>query len=134
MSRELILLRGLPAAGKTTFAQLLGGVHLEADMYFEHPIRGYEFNASLLRDAHNWCKDASEAALSFAYNNNANVRVVVSNTFTTEQELAPYLLLGDKYQCRVFTLIVENRHQGVSVHQVPEETINKMRNRFTIKL
>ena len=51
--KELFLLRGLPGSGKSTLAELLGGKHLEADMYF---IRGldnvYQFDASKLKDAH----------------------------------------------------------------------------------
>ena len=33
--KELILLRGLPGSGKSTLAKAIGGVHFEADMYFE---------------------------------------------------------------------------------------------------
>jgi hypothetical protein len=31
-------------------------------------------------------------------------------------------------------LIVENRHNGESIHAVPEDTLSKMRNRFVVKL
>ena len=32
--KELILLRGLPGSGKSTFAEVIGGFRCEADMYF----------------------------------------------------------------------------------------------------
>lgn len=32
--KTLILLRGLPEAGKSTLAKILGEVHYETDMYF----------------------------------------------------------------------------------------------------
>lgn len=133
--KELILLRGLPAAGKSTFAKSLNPTrHIEADMFFEHPIRGYEFDASKLKDAHEWCKDATEAAMSYGYHRSEDCRVVVSNTFTTEGEIAHYVNLAHQYRFRLTTLVVENRHGNSSVHNVPAETIEKMRKRFQIKL
>jgi hypothetical protein len=59
---------------------------------------------------------------------------VVSNTLTTEKELKPYYELAEKYNYTVFSLIVENRHGGTNVHNVPEETLDKMEKRFSIKL
>lgn len=134
MEKTLILLRGLPGAGKTTFAKTLGGFHVEADMYFDHPIRGYEFDASLLSKAHAWCRSAVENAMSHADINNKDSKIVVSNTFTTDWELEGYYVLARLFHYRVFTITVENRHDGMNYHNVPEETIEKMRNRFTIKL
>jgi hypothetical protein len=29
---------------------------------------------------------------------------------------------------------MENRHGGVNIHNVPEETLEKMRNRFEVKI
>jgi len=60
--------------------------------------------------------------------------IVVSNTSTTEKEMEPYLKLAEKYDYKVVSLIVENRHGNKSVHNVPDETMEKMRNRFEIKL
>jgi hypothetical protein len=34
----------------------------------------------------------------------------------------------------VFSIVVENRHGGTNVHEVPEEKLEQMRNRFEIKL
>jgi plasmid replication initiation protein len=61
-------------------------------------------------------------------------RVVVSNTFTTEKEMKPYYELAEKYGYRVYSLIVENRHDGLNEHGVPADKIEQMRNRFSIKL
>jgi predicted kinase len=135
MSKQLFLIRGLPGSCKTTFAKTLNPTsHIEADMFFEHPIRGYEFDASKLKDAHEWCKKATEDALSYAYHRDEDSRIVVSNTFTTEGEIAPYVWLAIKYDHRLVTIVVENRHGNVSVHNVPSETMDKMKNRFQIKL
>jgi hypothetical protein len=48
--------------------------------------------------------------------------------------MEPYLKLAEKYDYKVVSLIVENRHGNKSVHNVPDETMEKMRNRFEIKL
>lgn len=132
--RILYLLRGLPGAGKTTLAKLLGGDHFEADMYFDHPIRGYEFDASLLPKAHAWCKSSVENRMSNCAANNKDSVIVVSNTFTTDWELEGYYIIARMFGYRVYTIVVENRHEGTSVHNVPADTIEKMRNRFQIKL
>ena len=39
-----------------------------------------------------------------------------------------------KNRGKVFSIIVENRHGGENVHNVPQETLEKMKNRFEIKL
>ena len=60
--------------------------------------------------------------------------VVVHNTFTTEKEMEPYFEMAKKLGYRVATVIVENRQRSVSVHGVPEATMEKMKNRFSIDL
>ena len=126
--KNLILLRGLPGSGKTTFAKLLGGEHVEADLYFITDGE-YKFNPSKIKDAHEWCQDIVES-----YLRNEVEQVIVSNTFTQDWEMQLYMDLANKYGYRVTSLIVENRHGSNSVHNVPEETIDKMKKRFQIKL
>lgn len=60
--------------------------------------------------------------------------IFVSNTFTTEKEMKPYLKMAEESGYHVVSLIVENRHGNKSVHNVPEETMTKMRDRFSFKL
>jgi hypothetical protein len=45
-----------------------------------------------------------------------------------------YYQLAEQYGYRVYSLVVENRHDGVNEHGVPQETLTKMRDRFEIKL
>lgn len=59
---ELVLIRGLPGSGKSTIARELaakGYKHFEADMWFE--MRRKPFDGLLLRHAHRWCKEQTEA-------------------------------------------------------------------------
>jgi hypothetical protein len=45
-----------------------------------------------------------------------------------------YYDLATEYGYTVFSLVVENRHNGVNVHNVPEEVLESMKNRFELKL
>ena len=39
-----------------------------------------------------------------------------------------------QYGYQVYSIVVENRHGGVNQHGVPAEAVERMRNRFEIKL
>ena len=131
--KELFLVRGLPGSGKSTFAKALGGINIEADQYFMENGK-YNFDGSKLKSAHNYCQSQTQAWMG-SNGEQVNVdRIVVSNTFTQEWEMDYYYKLAEKYGYRVYSLVVENRHGGVSEHGVPEEKLEQMRNRFEIKL
>lgn len=133
----LILLRGLPGSGKSTFANYIFSNNIfEADQYFYDEDGNYNFDASKLYEAHKWCQLRVEHAMEDNLESNGMYfsEIVVSNTSTTEKELEPYLELAKKYDYQVVSLIVENRHGNKSVHNVPEETIERMKQRFSIKL
>jgi predicted kinase len=125
--KTLILLRGLPGSGKSTFAKTLGGIHIEADHYFMKDGE-YKFDASKLKQAHEHCRTSTEGWMMEGYN------IVVSNTFTQEWEMDAYYELAKKYGYRVYSIIVENRHNGVNEHGVPADKLEQMKNRFEIKL
>jgi predicted kinase len=132
--KTLILLRGLPGSGKSTLAGSLEMVFCyEADKYFEDENGKYNFDPTKIKQAHQWCQDRVEKAMN-APNGFPPPRIVVSNTFTQEWEMQPYFDMAAKHGYRVVSLIVENRHDGVNEHGVPDETIEKMKNRFEIKL
>ncbi len=133
----IIFLRGLPGSGKSTFANYMFSNNIfEADQYFYDEDRNYNFDASKLYEAHKWCQLRVEHAMEDNLESNGMYfsEIVVSNTSTTEKELEPYLKLAKKYDYQVVSLIVENRHGNKSVHNVPEETLLRMKNRFSIKL
>jgi predicted kinase len=128
----LYLIRGIPGSGKSTFAKELVADFLvcEADKFFIKD-NEYQFNPSKLGEAHSWCQKIVE---TYMKDGELYPKIAVSNTFTTERELQPYFDLAEKYDYVVFSVIVENRHDNESVHNVSDETINKMINRFQIQL
>ena len=138
MSKELILVRGIPGSGKSTTAKLLGAggagyAHFEADMYFMVDGK-YKFDPAKIRDAHKWCQDSVERAMLLNHTTGDNSIIIVSNTFTQEWEMEAYYALAKQWNYKVFSIIVENRHGGVNEHNCPEETVQKMKDRFEIRL
>ena len=140
MSKVLYIVRGLPGSGKSTFALKL--VHdadflvCEADKYFINKETGeYNFEPTKLKDAHKYCQDLVETYMKDSLVNDQFYReIAVSNTFTQEWEMKPYFELAEKYGYMVFTVVVENRHGGKNVHNVPEDKLEVMKNRFELKL
>lgn len=129
--KTLYMVRGIPGSGKSTLARELSMLmrikYFEADMFFDTP-DGYQFNAEELYWAHNWCIRNVEREMSYGNS------VIVSNTSTTEKEMRPYLDLVQDFGYSLVSVVVENRHGNSSVHDVPDDTIDKMKNRFVIKL
>ena len=136
--KELFLIRGISGAGKSTLAKSIGGIHIEADMFFMKDGE-YQFDVTRLRDAHQWCQTFAEDHMKLnehleEFAKADRYRIVVSNTFTQEWEMKPYFELAEKYGYKIFSLIVENRHGGVNEHGVPEDKLEIMRTRFEILL
>lgn len=137
MSGVLFLVRGLPGSGKTSFASAIWNDYAvcEADKFFYDKEGNYNFDPSKLKEAHNWCKNEVEIRMQDHQNNQQYYpEIAVSNTFTQEWEMEDYFKLAGKYGYKVVSLILENRHGSQSVHGVPEEKLQIMKDRFEIKL
>ena len=129
MEKVLYIVRGIPGSGKSTFAKQLTSNVFEADHYFIDNEGNYNFDPSKIKDAHKDCQDNVRYAMESSIS-----KIAVSNTSTQEWELQPYFELAKKYGYTVFSVVVENRHEGVNQHGVPEDKLELMRNRFEIKL
>jgi predicted kinase len=131
MEEVLIIIRGIPGSGKSEFGKLItyhSDFICTADDY--HMVGDkYDWNPENVGPAHLKCQDKCENLMKVGCS-----RIIVANTSTTVKELKPYYDLAGKYGYKVFSIIVENRHGGVNEHNVPEETLKKMIERFDIKL
>jgi len=130
MNKILIIVRGIPGSGKSSFAELIsfGKNICTADDYFM--VNGeYKYDGSKQGNAHAFCQYKCKVLME-----ENTIQIVVANTSVTEKELKPYYDLAKEFNYKVFSVIVENRHEGQSIHNVPEEVIEKMKQRFSIKL
>lgn len=117
----LILVRGAPGSGKSTIAECIASVdgrhHFEADQYFM--VGGeYHWSREHQKLAHKWCQYRTLVTLE------KGDKVVVSNTFTRQWEMEPYLLLDFD------TKVIRSDHNFGNIHFVPKENVQAMRNRF----
>ena len=119
---KMILVRGLPGSGKSTIAKsFIGFKHFEADMYWM--VDGeYKFDRYKLKNAHDWCHDMTLACLQ------NNEDVVVSNTFTTKKEMEVYFSMAKVFG--IVPQVILCQAQYGNIHDVPEETLAKMKARF----
>ena len=123
---QLILIRGLPGSGKSTLAKAMseatGWPVYEADQYFIQPDGGYIFDRTLLGKAHANCIFNALSHLAI------NESVIVANTFTTRRELQPYHDAAQQLGATVTEIVCTGPWR--SIHDVPEDTIRKMRERW----
>jgi predicted kinase len=133
---ELILLRGLPGSGKSTLAKIILQLRstdepeiLSADDFFEDKEGDYNFDSTKLKEAHNYCQFRCSERMR-----QQKARIVIANTFTQEWEMDEYFKMAERYNYRVHTVIVENRHGNENIHGVPENKLQQMKDRFEIKL
>jgi predicted kinase len=130
---SLILIRGLPGAGKSQLAETLAEGRFpvfSVDSYFTDPVSGvYEFRFKDNHLAYSECARNTENALHEGIR-----KVFVDNTFTMEWELEPYFEMAARYNYRVFVITVENRHRGRNTHGISEEQIQKMASKYKVQL
>lgn len=125
MKKILILLRGLPGAGKTSLAEALGiRAVCSADDYVTR--KGvYNWKPETVGASHDWCQRKCRRFMKKQVD-----QIIIANTLTSEREMKPYQDLARQFGYMVFSVIVENRHGGTNTHDVPESTLEKMRNRL----
>lgn len=132
-NRNLILLRGLPGAGKTELAYILSDDNypcFSVDDFFTNPNSGeYAFDFSKNHLAYAQCESNVESEMK-----KGTLKIFVHNTFTMDWEIEPYLKLAEKYTYRIFMVTVENYHENKNIHAVTEEQLKKMAEKYRVKL
>ena len=133
----LYLIRGLPGSGKSTLASRLTpfsgteySLTFEADDYFLNENGEYNFDPSKLREAHEDCQERVGNAMSCSDPDEPSLfnTISVANTFSQQWEIDPYLELAEGYGYKVF--IIECQNNFGSIHGVPEEKVEAMRERW----
>lgn len=131
MNKTLFIIRGLPGSGKSTLGKTIAMESFAADDFFDEYYNG-KFKPEKIKNAHEYCKAQVEQAMTWG--DNPCESIAVCNTFTQDWEIKPYLDLAKRHGYTVHQIIVENTHGNLSVHNVPKETVEKMRKRFQINL
>lgn len=125
--KAMLFLRAVSGSGKSTLASVLSedGRYpiFEADQYFYDEAGNYNFDASKLGDAHKDCQSRVVDAMREGVD-----KVIVSNTSTREQDVQLYKGLAEAEGYTFFSMVVENRHGGKSIHAVPTESIIRQYN------
>lgn len=129
--KKLIVMQGLPGSGKSHYVkkQFEGAVVCSADDHFMEIGGGtYKFDVGQLAAAHGKCfKKAVEAVTGGAET------VVIDNTSTTSEEVAPYMALGASfgYETRIIRI---DAHVDTcaerNVHGVPYKSILALSDRL----
>jgi predicted kinase len=125
-SKNIIILRGVAGAGKSTVAALFANaVTVSADDYFTHSDGSYHFDASKLKLAHEHCQ--SEFVAHCQSESEMGVEtIVVANTNIMPEHFAFYENFAKAMGHKVFHIVIENRHGNQNTHNVPATVLMNM--------
>jgi len=126
MQKQIIVLRSVSGAGKTTFTELFDPritIICCADFYFEQD-GNYNFDPSKLGLAHAKCREDFDAALV----NPDITNIIIANTNVKPSNYAYYVEQGEKIGARITYVVLEKRHNGVNTHLVPPHVLERQAN------
>lgn len=129
----LILVRGVPGSGKTTYVEkcINGNYYYnywcEADNYFVRADGVYDFNPKLLKNAHEYCYRLAAYFLELSEYSKREV-VYVSNTFTRVWEMQKYIDFAKANNIPFKVVRCTGNYQNV--HGVPDAKVKEMLARF----
>jgi predicted kinase len=121
--KNIILVRGIPGSGKSTYAKSLGiKNHIENDMWYEKFLGSYIYNRENHLKAIKWCKEEALRIMKLGED------LIVSNTFIQRWEMDYYCNLAFEYNYNIKCIIMQNRFKNI--HNVPEDKIKLMEAKF----
>ena len=122
-TRTLFIVRGHPGSGKSSVGILLApGACYAADDWFNiqayanHETYAEAWDAALLTDAHQWCRDRVTEAMVCSM-----PRISVTNIFRKKAEIRIFREIAEKHGYRVTVIRCENDFENV--HDVPSKTV-----------
>lgn len=130
---SLILLRGLPGSGKSTIAKELceNGRYpvFSVDDYFTDEHGNYKFEFEKNHLAYKQCENNARTSMK----NNFS-KIFIDNVFSLQWELEPYFKLAAEFNYKIFVVTVENRHSGKNIHDVSQDQLAKMAEKYKVML
>lgn len=130
--KNLFIIRGLPGSGKSAFIQAVAPedtLVFNTDAVLTHPDGTYEWTPERHSNAKETMNEAIRSALV-----RGEPRIFLDGVFDEAEHFEPFIELAREKGYRVYTVVVENRHGGVSSHGVSEETLARFRANFDIQL
>lgn len=133
--KAIIITRGVSGSGKSFFAETLLSLSPEkvviccADDFFV--VDGeYRFDTSKLGQAHSFCKERFNEAVS-----NPKIElIIVANTNTKPSDWQYYSDCAKVENIPVIFAVIENRHGGKDSHNVPIFTLDRQANNIKMSL
>lgn len=125
MKKRLIILRGVPGCGKSTFASFLqetAGAIVCSNDSFLYEDGKYKWSPDRCADAIEKCFYKFEYAVK-----TSAPLIVIDNTNTNPKYFANYVKIAEENDYEVTYLVVENRHNGINSHNVPQQTLSNMK-------
>jgi adenylylsulfate kinase-like enzyme len=137
--RLVLVLRGVPGAGKSTLAAWLRTYAqretksrvdvFSADQFFTDAHGNYRFDVTKLSEAHSSCTRRFVGRTGLL----TNGLVIVDNTATSNEEAAPYMAVGHAFGWRTRLVTVEADTRAAArrnVHGVPDLAVGGMASRL----
>lgn len=121
---HLIIIRGIPGSGKSTWAKSFGVPVYEADDWFIGTDGIYQFYPNELKQAHLYCYNRTKQTLL------NGLDCVVSNTFIKRWEYEIYTTLCESIGATYEIKVAAGNFK--SIHGVPEAVIERMKQSFEI--
>jgi predicted kinase len=124
---KVIIMRGLPGAGKSTFVKknYPDAVICSADKYFINKHGEYKFDPGLIGEAHIHCL---QTFLYFITTLKEKL-IVIDNTNVTTTEWIPYYRIAETmgYSCEIIEVFADPKIcVERNIHGVPKSTIDNM--------
>jgi len=132
-AKSLILLRGLPGSGKTTLANLLSENKkypvFSIDDYFTDEKGTYHFKFDENHLAYKLCEENTRKSMMAT-----TEKIFLHNTFTIDWEIETYFKLAKEFDYQIHVLTVENYHGTKNIHDISDEQMKKMAEKYKVKL